>query len=88
MPGRRKPGRWHLCPLSSIGGLGRDLSAQPAPLDIDNDIHSVAEARRFLRCSRASLYRLIELGRVKRIKILNRTLIFGARAHVARQLAS
>jgi len=73
--------------ISSIGGLGRDPGAQHAP-DFDDDIHSVPEACRFLRCSRASLYRLIALGQVRRVKVLSRTLIVGARAHVARQLAA
>jgi excisionase family DNA binding protein len=72
--------------ISSIGGLGRDPGAANAP-DLD-DLYSVAEACRLLRCSRASLYRLIALGRVKRVKVLSRTLIVGARAHITHQLSA
>ena len=70
--------------ISSISGLGRDPGAQHAL--VFDDIHSVAEACRLLRCSRASLYRMIAMGQVKRVKVLSRTLIVGARAHVANQL--
>jgi hypothetical protein len=72
--------------INSIGGIGRDPGAQHAPDFDDDDIHSVAEACHLLRCSRASLYRLIALGQVRRIKVLSRTLIVGARAHIAHQL--
>jgi excisionase family DNA binding protein len=70
--------------IISIGGLGHDPGAQHV-LDFD-DVHSVAEACRLLRCSRASVYRMIALGQLRRAKVLNRTLILGARAHIARQL--
>ena len=57
--------------ISSIGGLGRDPVAKNIP-DFE-DVHSVAEACRLLRCSRASLYRMIALGQLQRVKVLSRT---------------
>jgi len=69
--------------ISSIGGLGHDPGVSHA-----DDIRSVQEACEYLRCSRTSLYRMLALGQLRRVKVLNRTLIAGARAHVSRQLSA
>lgn len=83
--------------INSTGGLGRDPGAQHTSasighnggpsLDLD-DIDSVPGVCRYLRCSRATVYRLIALGQLRRVKILGKPLIYGSRGLVARQLAS
>jgi len=80
--------------LSAHHDDGSDPEPLPVEISVPNGareapprLHDFSEAQAVLRCSRQTIYRLIDSDDLRLVKIRNKSLIAGLEALIARQLA-